>query len=109
MRMKITTASALIVLTAWCHAFAETNAAAGNAAADFGGAVRQFSAARHKLAQELSSRLNLPLPPQAEAFFRVAETGNWESVSNSFDQVKQRWGYGPATPQLQNEALGDNT
>jgi|LSQX01.3.fsa_nt_gb tetratricopeptide (TPR) repeat protein len=49
---------------------------------DFGVAVRKFSAERHKLARHLSSRLDLPLPEQAEAFFRAAETGPWESVSN---------------------------
>ena len=72
-------------------------------AADFGAAVQKFSASRQKLAQDLSSRLNLPLPSQADAFFRVAVTGNWESVSNHFAQVQQRSGYGSANPQLQNE------
>jgi hypothetical protein len=78
-------------------------AVAGDVATDFGGAIRKFSAARHKLALELSTRLNLPLPPQADVFFRVAETGNWEAVSNQFEQVKKHGNNGSAIPELSNE------
>lgn len=75
---------------------------AGDPALDFGVAVRKFSAVRHKLAQDLSSRLDLPLPPQADAFFRAAATGDWEAVSNRFEEVKAPGSYG-AIPELLNE------
>jgi tetratricopeptide (TPR) repeat protein len=76
---------------------------AGDVSTDFGGTVRKFSAARHKLDQELSAQLKLPLPPQADVFFRVAETGNWEAVSNQFEKVKEQGDYGRAIPELRNE------
>lgn len=71
--------------------------------ADFGAAVREFSANRHALALDLSSRLNLRLPPEAAAFFRTATTGTWQSVSNQFEQVKQQTDYGTAIAELRNE------
>jgi len=71
--------------------------------ADFGALVRAFSENRYAMAKELSARLSLPLPPQADAFFRVAATGPWEAVSNSFEQVKQQTEYGTAITGLQNE------
>jgi len=78
-------------------------AVTGNADDDFGEAVREFSSARHELARDLSLRLDLPLPPEADAFFRVATTGRWEAVSNGFEQVKQQARYGTALPALRNE------
>lgn len=72
-------------------------------AGDFGETVRAFSAARHSLATNLSSRLDLPLPPEADTFFRVATTGHWEAVSNQFERVKQQAAYGSANPALRNE------
>lgn len=74
-----------------------------SAAADFGETVRQFSAARHTLATNLSLRLHHPLPAEADAFFRVATTGRWEAVSNQFERVKQQSPYDSANPALQNE------
>ncbi len=76
---------------------------AGEGAPDFGDAVRKFSAARPKLDQELSSRLNLPMPYEALAFFRVAITGNWESVSNRFQKVARRGENGGTIPELRSE------
>jgi tetratricopeptide (TPR) repeat protein len=76
---------------------------AGEPATDFGAAVRQFSAARYRLAQDLSSRLKLSLPSQADAFFRAAVTDQWESVSNAFNEVIQQAAYGTAIPELRNE------
>lgn len=77
------------------------------AAPDFGQMVREFSANRHALAQDLSSRLNLPLPPEAEAFFQAAATGPWESVSNAFAAIKspdaRPEAGSPGIPPLQNE------
>ena len=72
-------------------------------AKDFGVAVRKFSAERHKLVRHLSSQLHLSLPSQAEVFFRAAETGTWESVSNRFEQVKETGEYGGAISELRNE------
>ena len=76
---------------------------AGDPETDFGASVRKFSAARYKLAQDLSSRLNLPLPDQAGAFFRAATTGHWEAVSDHFERVKEQGAYGRPIPQLRNE------
>jgi tetratricopeptide (TPR) repeat protein len=73
------------------------------APANFGAAVREFSGKRYALSKDLSARLNLPLPPQAEAFFRAATTGTWEAVSNCFEQVKQQAEYGTAIVELRNE------
>lgn len=73
------------------------------AATDFGATVRKFGTARHKLAQDLSARLSLPLPSEAGTFFHAAITGNWEAVSNHFPLVKEPGGYERAIPQLQNE------
>lgn len=70
---------------------------------DFGAIVRQFSAERYKLDQDLSSRLNLPLPPQAESFFQVAVTGDMDSVSNSFEQLMPSGSYGQRIPGLNNQ------
>ena len=89
----------LLATSAWCVSTQK----AGAPVADFGAAVRDFSAKRHALALDLSSRLNLPLPPEADAFFRAATTGTWQSVSNLFEQVKQHRDYGTATAELHNE------
>lgn len=70
---------------------------------DFGATVREFSAKRYILAKDLSVQLNLPLPPQVDAFFRAATTGTWVAVSNCFDQVKQQTEYGTAIAELRNE------
>ena len=59
-----------------------------NAAPDFGQMVKDFSARRHALAQDLSTRLNLPLPPEAEAFFQAAATGPWDAVSNAIAALR---------------------
>jgi hypothetical protein len=88
----------VIVLAGMCSI-----ALAGDPPADFGVVVRKFSATRYRIAQELSSRLNLPLPPQADAFFRVAVTGQWESVSNHFEHVVEQGTFPRPIPQLQNE------
>jgi hypothetical protein len=69
-------------------------------AQDFEAKVRAFSKARQRLANELSQRLDLSLSPDAETFFEVASTGDWKSVSNHFEQVKQQGSY--AVPQLRN-------
>lgn len=70
---------------------------------DFGTAVRTFSADRHELARGLSARLGLPLPAEAHTFFRAATTGNWEAVSNLFQQVKQHAGHHTENGVLRNE------
>ncbi len=75
----------------------------GSSGNDFGEDVRAFSAARHELARDLSERLDLPLPTEAVAFFSVATTGNWEAVSNQFEQVRQHHEYGADNLPLRNE------
>ena len=56
------TALAIMMLVGLCSPIR-----AGDTAADFGLVVRQFSAARHMQALELSSHLNLPMPDKAES------------------------------------------
>jgi len=72
-------------------------------ASDFEAAIREFAEERRQLAHDIACRLDLTLPPEADAFFRAATTGHWESVSNHFSQVKQQTIYGTAVPALRNE------
>lgn len=60
---------------------------AGAAGPDFSQTARDFSADRYKLIQELSSRLNLPLLPEAKAFFQAAMAGDWTATSNQFAEL----------------------
>lgn len=80
-----------------------SNQVAVKAAADFGVTVRDFSAARFKLEQELASKLKLEVPSQAEAFFRAAVAGEWAAVSNQFALVLEQGDHGPPIAGLQNE------
>ena len=70
---------------------------------DFGQTVRNFSANRHKLIQELAARLNLPLPPEAEAFFQAALAGDWTAVSNQLAQMQAQDPCQARQPALMNE------
>ena len=63
-------------------------ALAGAAAPDFAQTVRDFSANRYKLEKDLSARLDLPVSPEAEAFFQAAMAGDWTAVSNLLVQMK---------------------
>ena len=73
------------------------------AAPDFGQTVRDFSANRHKLIQDLAARLNLPLPPEAEAFFQAALAGDWTAVSNQLAQMQAQDPCQARQPALMNE------
>ena len=73
-----------------------------NAAPDFSQTVRDFSANRHQLIQDLSSRLNLPLPPAVEPFFQAAMAGDWSVVSNQLAQLKAQDPCQPAIASLMN-------
>lgn len=70
---------------------------------DFAQTVRDFSANRHQLIQELSTKLNRPLPPAVEPFFQAAIAGDWASVSNLYAQLKSKGECQTAPPELQNE------
>ena len=76
---------------------------AGAAGPDFSQTVRDFSADRYKLIQELSTRLNLPLPPEAEAFFQAALAGDWTAASNRFAELKADDACQTRRPPLMNE------
>ncbi len=76
---------------------------AGAAAPDFSQTVRDFSANRHQLIQDLSARLNLPLPPGVDAFFQAAEAGDWAAASNQLAQLKGADSCQPAIAPLANE------
>ena len=76
---------------------------AGAAGPDFSQTVRDFSADRYKLAQELSTRLNLPLPPEAEAFFQAVLAGDWTAASNRFAELKADDACQTRRPPLMNE------
>ena len=76
---------------------------AAPAATDCAQAVRDFSANRHRLIQELSTRLDLPLPPETESFFQAAEAGDWPAVSNQFAALKTDDPCHPVREALMNE------
>ena len=76
---------------------------AGAAGPDFSQTVRDFSADRYKLVQELSTRLSLPLPPEAEAFFQAALAGDWATASNRFAELKSADACQARRPPLMNE------
>ena len=76
---------------------------AGAAAPDFSQTLRDFSANRYKLEQDLSARLNLPVPPAAEAFFQAALAGDWSAASNRFAELKTGDDCQPRRPPLMNE------
>ncbi len=79
---------------------------AGSAAPDFAQTVRDFSANRYKLEQDLSARLNLPLPPEAETFFQAALAGDWSAVSNQLTQMKAQDPCQPRQDAFMNELWG---
>ena len=70
---------------------------------DFGQTVRNFSANRHKLIQDLAARLNLPLPPEAEAFFQAAMAGDWTAASNQLARMQAQDPCQARQPALMNE------
>lgn len=69
---------------------------------EFETTVRSFAESRHELAGILSERLELPLPAEATKFFRVAATGDWDTVSNQFERLTMRNGYGTPISELRN-------
>ena len=73
------------------------------AAPDFSQTIRDFSANRHQRIQELSTRLNQPLPPSVEPFFQAAMAGDWTAVSNLYAHIKSTDKSQMAPPELQNE------
>ena len=73
------------------------------AATDFGQTVRDFITNRYKLLQELSTKLNLPLPPEAETFFQSALAGDWTAASNRFAECISDDACQARTPSLANE------
>lgn len=80
-----------------------TLALSAPAAPDFGQTVRDFSVNRHKLIQDLAARLNLPLLPEAEAFFQAALAGDWTAVSNQLAQMQALEPCQARQPALMNE------
>ena len=78
-------------------------AAEASTADDFGVLVREFSAARHRLAVELAERLDLVLTKKAASFFEAAEAGDWPAVSNRFQRLKAPGEGGWAVPSMRNE------
>ncbi|HOW98099.1 MAG TPA: tetratricopeptide repeat protein [Kiritimatiellia bacterium] len=70
---------------------------------DFGAMVKEFSAARHKLAVELAEQLDLVLPKKAVSFFEAAEAGDWAATSNRFQKLKTPGDSGWSVPSMRNE------
>ena len=79
--------------------------ATGYASADFSKTMRKFSGKRYALEEELSKKLNLPIPPQVYKFFSAAISGDYNSISNSFKSLMFRTdnGYYKEIPQIENE------
>ena len=80
-----------------------TLALSAPAAPDFAQTVRDFSANRYQLLQDLAARLNLPLPPEAEAFFQAALAGDWPAVSNQLARMQAQEPCQARQPALMNE------
>ncbi len=54
--------------------------------------LKIFAAQKRQQTDEFAARLDLTLPPEARAFFRAAETGNWRAVSNAFERIHSTTG-----------------
>lgn len=50
----------------------------------FGVIVREFTANRQKLVEDLSKQLSIQVPEEVNVFFKAAHAGDWVSITNSF-------------------------
>jgi hypothetical protein len=57
------------------------------AAADIDPRLKEFAKLKHEQTEELAAKLHLDVPPEASAFFKVAEAGDWVAVSNRFEKI----------------------
>ena len=71
--------------------------------AGFGQMILDFSKIRHKHMNKLSKDLELPVPPEATAFMKAAEGGDWKAVSNLFQTIRFGGEAGQRIASLHNE------
>ena len=52
--------------------------------------VAQFVRGRREILNKFAEHLKMKVPPDAEQFFKVAETGSWEELQTLFKTMKER-------------------
>lgn len=51
------------------------------------GKVRQFGQKRRALAEKIAHRLNQPLPPEIDAFFKAIDKGDWDEIQRQWKEL----------------------
>jgi hypothetical protein len=49
--------------------------------------LKEFAKQKRQETEQLAAKLHLDVPPEARAFFKAAEAGDWISVSNRFGRI----------------------
>ncbi|HUK81977.1 MAG TPA: tetratricopeptide repeat protein [Verrucomicrobiae bacterium] len=64
----------------------------GSAAADVDPRLKEFAKLKHQQTEELAAKLHLDVPPDVLEFFKAAEAGDSNSLSNSYARIQRRTG-----------------
>ena len=64
----------------------------GSAAADVDPRLKEFAKLKHQQTEELAAKLHLDVPPDVLEFFKAAEAGDWNSLSNTYARIQRRTG-----------------
>jgi len=54
--------------------------------------LKEFAKQKHQQAEELATKLHLDVPAEIREFFQVAEVGDCDSVSNSYERIQRLTG-----------------
>src|SRR5437867_627790 len=72
------------------------------AAAEVDHRLTTFAALKRQQTEELAAKLHLDVPAEAREFFRAAEIGDWNAVSNAFQRIRPSTGTNGPLPALRN-------
>ncbi len=84
---------ALVLLTVSFSPLAVRSDTTNNAATAVGDPrLQTFSTQKRQQVEQLAAKLHLDVPPEAQDFFKAAEAGDWNAVSNSYARIQRLTG-----------------
>lgn len=51
--------------------------------------LTEFAINREQVARRMAENYNIVIPPEADAFFQAAQSGNWEALTNSYSTLQK--------------------
>ena len=73
---------AVVALLAW-------STACSRAVSDVDPRLREFAKLKHQQTEELATKLRLDVLPEVRTFYRAAEAGDWNAVSNLYARIQR--------------------